>query len=98
MDTSNNSLIPVFESTINNQVVQTVDARELHQFLEVRSRFNDWIQRQIEFYSFRQDVDFITILSRKYSPPRKDYHVTVRMAKELAMVERNEKGLSLIHI
>lgn len=92
MDTSNNSLIPVFESTINNQVVQTVDARVLHEFLEVKSRFNDWIQRQIEFYSFKQDVDFTAILSREYSPPRKDYHVTVRMAKELAMVERNAKG------
>lgn len=92
MDTSNHSLIPVFESTINNQVVQTVDARVLHAFLESKRQFSNWITYQIEAFEFTQDVDFVTINNSGYSPPRKEYHVSLDMAKELSMVERNSKG------
>jgi len=88
----NSNLIAVTESTINNEVVQTVNARELHTFLEVKSRFSDWFHRQVELYGFTQDVDFIAILVGEYSPPRKDYHISIDMAKELSMVERTDKG------
>lgn len=88
----NNTLIAVSESTINDELVQTVNARELHEFLEVKSQFSHWIQRQIDAYNFTQGIDFITIVSGDYSPPRKDYHITLDMGKELAMVERTAKG------
>lgn len=71
---------------------QTVDARELHEFLESRQQFSNWITNRIEQYGFVQDIDFITINNSIYSPPRKEYHVSIDMAKELSMVERNEKG------
>jgi len=87
-----NEIIPVVPSTINGQSVQTVDARALHSFLEVDTRFNDWVNRRIDEYGFAQDVDFISILNSEYSPPRKDYALTLDMAKELAMVERTPKG------
>jgi len=92
MASANSSLIPVFESTINQQVVQTVDAREIHAFLESKRQFSNWITYQIEAFDFKQDVDFSTINNSDYSPPRKEYHVSLDMAKELAMVERNAKG------
>ncbi len=86
------NLITVAESTVGESTLQTVNARDLHTFLEVKSRFNDWVVRQIEFYGFTQDVDFTTILCGEYSPPRKDYHISIDMAKELSMVERTAKG------
>ena len=85
-------LIPVFNATIGDLPVNAIDARILHGFLEVRTRFNDWILRRINEYNFTQDVDFITILNSEYSPPSKEYHCTISMGKELAMVERNAKG------
>lgn len=90
MNTS--ALIPVVSQVIGGQSVQTVDARTLHSFLEVDTRFNDWVNRRIDEYGFAQDVDFISILNSEYSPPRKDYALTLDMAKELAMVERTPKG------
>jgi len=85
-------LVPVFTAVIGDTPVNTVDARKLHAFLEVGTRFNDWINRRIDEYRFIQGVDFTSILTNEYSPPAKDYHVSIDMAKELAMVERTEKG------
>jgi len=85
-------LIPVFTGQINQQSVQLVDARLLHNFLEVVTRFNDWITRRIEEYGFIEGNDFYSKLSKTKGRSKTDYHLTLDMAKELAMVERNEKG------
>lgn len=76
----------------NNKGVETVNARDLHEFLESRQQFSHWIIDRIRKYNFTQDVDFTTIDNSIYSPPRKEYHITIDMAKELSMVERNDKG------
>ena len=73
---------------------QTCNARDLHKFLEVPSRFNDWIKRRIEEYGFVEGKDYILLTHDRVSgstTPR-DYIVTVDMAKELSMVERTEQG------
>lgn len=95
MNKLENNLIPVFESTINEESVQTVNARELHAFLEVKSKFADWIVNRISDFGFAQDVDFTVILNSENNlggRPSKEYHVSLDMAKELSMVERNAKG------
>ena len=38
-----------------------VNARELHQFLGVNSRYNDWIKNRIEKYGFAENHDYITL-------------------------------------
>ena len=55
--------------------------------MEVKTRFNDWIVRRIEDFSFLEGADFI-VLKNEYGT---DYHVTTNMAKELSMVERDAK-------
>lgn len=87
-----NEIIPVVPSTINGQSVQTVDARTLHSFLEVDTRFNDWVNRRIDEYGFTQDIDYVVILNYDYSPPRKDYALTIEAARAIASAEKNEKG------
>lgn len=89
---TNSNLIPVFNGLIQNQPVQLCNARELHSFLEIQTRYNDWVKNRINEYGFIQDEDYLVITERTNGRPRKEYHVTLDMGKELGMVERNERG------
>lgn len=90
-------LIPLHTRSINEQTLDTVNARELHTFLEVGRYFANWIKVRIDKYGFVEGEDF-TVISRLPNSASgnrgatKEYFVTLDMAKELAMVERNEKG------
>jgi len=89
------SIIPVFRANIGKELANSVNAREIHEFLGVKSRFNDWIGRAIEKYDFVENQDF-TLLKNEYGKKGQflptDYIVTIDMAKELAMLENNQKG------
>lgn len=89
-------LIQVNSSTINNEVKQTVNARELHQFLEVGKVFGAWITERVDQFGFVENQDFVVYSETGKNPsggrPAKEYALTLDMAKELSMVERNDKG------
>ena len=88
-----NQLIPLQSQTIDGNAVETVNARELHAFLEVQTRFNDWIKNRIYEYDFVENQDFLTFTKNLVNGGRSiEYYITLDMAKELSMVERNEKG------
>ena len=96
-----NELIKLNEQTINNEMVQTVNARELHAFIESKQQFATWIKNRIEKYGFVENQDFICV-SQKNETQRangqigvsvsNEYYITLDMAKEVAMIENNEKG------
>ncbi|EJP6471879.1 antA/AntB antirepressor family protein [Clostridium botulinum] len=77
----------------------TVSARELHEFLEVKTQFKDWFPRMCE-YGFTEGVDFNPLKieqlqnegSRVVKRTVNDYEITIPMAKELCMIQRTEKG------
>lgn len=88
---------------------RAVNARDLHQFLESKRDFSNWIKDRIEKYDFQEDVDYqklyfdykgnlLTISHNKniesdYQRVSKiEYALSIEMAKELSMVENNEKG------
>ena len=86
-------LIPLQSQTIDGNAVETVNAKELHEFLEVRSKFADWIKNRISEYDFTVNQDFTTVSKNLENGGRSiEYYITLDMAKELSMVERNEKG------
>jgi len=86
-------LIPVVSRPIGTATTPTVNARELHAFLEVKSAFKDWIARRIEDFGFIENQDFCSFLSESIGGrPSKEYALTLSMGKELSMVERNAKG------
>ncbi|WP_208433184.1 antA/AntB antirepressor family protein [Bartonella taylorii] len=90
-----NTLIEISEQIIDQQTVQTVNARELHTFLAIGKRFATWITNRINQYEFEEGKDFILTLpkiGKRKNVISKEYHITLDMAKELSMVERNEKG------
>ncbi|MBV6447270.1 antA/AntB antirepressor family protein [Nitrosomonas sp.] len=93
---TNTPLVPVFTGTLSNQSVQLCNARDLHHSLESQQQFSDWIKHRINQYGFIDGEDyFINLCNRsdgKAGKRRTEYHLTLDMAKELAMVENNDKG------
>ena len=86
-------LIKLQPQTINGNAVETVSARELHEFLEVSTAFKDWVSRRIKDYDFIENLDFCSFLSESSGGrPSTEYFITLDMAKELSMVERNERN------
>lgn len=48
------TLIKISEQAIGQEIVQTVSARELHAFLEVKRDFSNWIKDRINKYDFKE--------------------------------------------
>lgn len=88
---------------------KAVSARELHQFLESKRDFSNWIKDRIEKYDLMENVDYQILYydyqgkmlnirlnkngESEYQRVRKiEYALSVDAAKELSMVEGNEKG------
>ena len=79
--------------TKNEQGIETVNARELHAFLEVKTRFNDWIANRISEFGFSENKDFVSLTENLVSGGKQNvFHISIDMAKELSMLERNDKG------
>lgn len=85
-----NNLIPI---SYDNPERPTVSGRELHEFLGIETRYNDWFKRMVE-YGFTEGEDFYSILSKtsEGGRPSTDHQLTIPMAKELCMIQRNERG------
>lgn len=85
-----NSLIKVDYDTDQ----PTVSARDLHEGLEISTRFNDWFSRMTE-YGFLEGKDFYSKMSKISESSGRtaiDYEITVDMAKQICMIQRSEKG------
>lgn len=85
---------------INYEAEQpTVSARDLHEALEINTRFNDWFSRMAE-YGFENGVDFNLLKNekvrlegnREVKRDIMDYQISVDMAKQICMIQRSEKG------
>lgn len=96
-----NNLIPITTASIGGDQQQGVNARDLHQFLEVGKDFSNWIKDRINQFDFVEGVDFVKTQdlsspnlanAKSRAQVRIEYILTLNMAKELSMVERNEKG------
>ena len=87
------TLIPIKE----NDGKQAVSARDLHAFLESKQQFADWIKNRINKYDLIENEDYVTA-SEIYETAngghstRLEYILTIDAAKELSMVEGNERG------
>ena len=73
-----------------------VSGRELHKFLEVKARYNDWFKRMSE-YGFIENEDFVAITQKKVTAQGNettyiDHAIKIDMAKEISMIQRNDKG------
>lgn len=87
-----NSLIQITKNTINGVEINSMNAREIHEYLEIKTPFSMWIKRAIEKYDFLENEDFTTHKFVNGKATQTDYVVSFDMAKELCIVEPNEKG------
>lgn len=70
----------------------TVSGRELHDALEIETPYHKWFSRMCE-YGFIEDENFWTKMSESTGGrPSTDHQLTISMAKEICMLQRNEKG------
>lgn len=88
-----NELIKV---TTNENDEQLVSGRELHDFLEVTTRYNDWIKRMFG-YGFSEATDYLTLTQKRVTAQGNmveyvDHALKLDMAKEISMIQRSEKG------
>ena len=87
-----NELIPISD----NNGKKAVNARDLHAFLESKRDFSTWIKDRIKSYYFIEGVDyqsFTEIVEREIgATTRIEYALSISMAKELSMIENNERG------
>ncbi|WP_046124798.1 ORF6C domain-containing protein [Lactococcus cremoris] len=91
-----NQLITITQNENNDQVVS---GRELHDFLGVKDHYTDWFKDMCK-YGFTENIDFITLneLSEKTEGSRLvkrniiNHAIKLDMAKEISMIQRNEKG------
>ena len=77
---------------------QLVSGRELHEFLEIRTKYKDWFRRMVE-YGFEEAIDFIRVAQKRATNNLKnpvttviDHAISIDMAKEISMIQRTEKG------
>lgn len=83
-------LIPIVDQ---GDDVQAVMGRDLHAFLEVKSNYTTWINRLIGKYGFIAGQDFIPKMEESSGGrPSEDHVLTMGMAKELSMVQNNDRG------
>lgn len=87
------NLIPV---NVNKSDEQYVSGRDLHMFLDINTRYNDWFKRMCE-YGFIENVDYIAITQKRVTAQgneikQTDHNLSIEMAKQLCMLARNEKG------
>lgn len=87
-------MVPVNYSDSNRP---TVSGRELHDFLGISSNYSTWFKRMCE-YGFNEHTDYESCFPNLESENqhggqnKQDHQLTVQMAKEIAMLQRNKKG------
>ena len=93
-------LIKIENQKIGDGFVQTVNARDLHAFLEVKKDFSNWIKKQIERARLVEGRDFIVITSStkranqdSWGGDRRsiEYYLTIEAAKQIAMMSGCDK-------
>lgn len=90
-----NELFNLKPVEIAGHQIRAVDARELHAFLEVGRVFASWINDRIEQGCFVEGKDYVLTVTKtgvRSNVIQKDYAISISMAKELSMLERNEQG------
>ena len=73
-----------------------VDAREIYDFIGVKSRFNDWFKNSIDFIDAKEGKDFYQRNSKSTGGrPTIEYDITIGCAKELCLTQRTAKSKEL---
>ena len=88
-------ILAIQQTEINSNLTETVNAEELHQFLEVKTPYDQWIKRRVDALGLEENQDFTTFQQKSWKVigrPKTELWLTIEAAKHLSMAERNQKG------
>lgn len=89
--------IELIKTRYNDKKEITVQGRDLHSFLEVKTAYKDWFPRMTE-YGFVEGIDYVSFIesvgaqNRARTYDQLNHNLSIDMAKEIAMIQRSEKG------
>lgn len=91
----------LIEINYENADRPTVLGRDLHEVLEVKTKYADWFKRMCE-YGFAENTDFVAISQKRETAQGNDttyndHQLTIEMAKEICMIQRTDKGKQCRH-
>jgi phage anti-repressor protein len=79
-------VVPLPDVQTDDNGMQTVNARDLWEFLESGQDFSNWIKDRIKKYEFQDGVDFVSfdkIIERETGATKRiEYHISLDMAKK----------------
>ena len=83
----------LIKTTVDDQGKIAVSGRELYKFLEVTERYSNWFERMKQ-YGFVENVDYVgcKVFNALANQELQDHTLTLDMAKEISMIQRNDKG------
>ena len=87
-----NELIQISKVNINGAEVNSVNSRDIYDYLKIGRHYADWIKSSIDKYGFEDNLDFTIHKFVIGKNTQLDYIVTLDMAKELCMVSNTDKG------
>ena len=85
-------IIKISSEVIGTEKTNSVNARELHQVLDIKKQFSDWINIQITSLGLEANVDYIVYEVKGNGRPQKEYIITTDTAKHISMASRTAKG------
>jgi len=96
-----NELITISKSTIDGETVNTVNARDLHSFLDVGKDFSTWIKVQVDRARLVENRDYLVFPQKGENimglsgRPTIDYFLAIDAAKHVAMMSGTDKGFEV---
>lgn len=90
-----NEIKKTFQASKQNGFITAINARIVHEWLEVGRDFSTWIRSRIEKYKFKEHIDYCLVFpesGEKGGRRKTEYHCTPDMVKQLAMIENSDKG------
>ncbi len=85
-----NELVPVYETSTGEKVVY---GSELHEVLGAPSVYREWVKRRLSDIDTVENEEFQGVeISTPSGQTKKDHIIKLDTAKEMAMLERNDKG------
>lgn len=86
----------IINVTLNDNHEPVVSARQLHEALDVKTQYTKWFERMAD-YGFIENQDYMTISQKRLTAQRNettftDHIIKLDMAKEIAMIQRTERG------
>ena len=85
----------IINVTLNDNHEPVVSGRQLHEALDVKTKYADWFNRMVD-YGFAENQDFLLLKNEQQTGRgghnRVDHIIKLDMAKEIAMIQRTERG------